>query len=161
MKTKHRTKQSRLGAAAVEFAIVAPVCLVLIMGTCEMGQAVSGATRIASAVREGGRLASMDFSGKLAVGQTANQKVEQDILNFLNATGVSTNNVTVSIDNVDGSGTFDLAAEANYLELFQITITVPYENVSTTPVSIMQGQSITSTTVFRRGRTPVNYDDEE
>ena len=115
----------RRGAAATEFALVAPVCLVLILGLAEMGQATSAATRISCAVREGGRLASMDFSGKLATNQTANEKVEQDILNFLSATGISIENVSVTINHIDGSGTFDLADEDNYLELFEISISVP------------------------------------
>lgn len=150
-------RKSRLGAAAVEFALVAPVCTVLVLGVCEMGQAVSAATRISSAVREGGRLASMDFSGKLSTGQTANQKVEQDIINFLAASGISTDNVTLAIEHADGSGPFDLAAEDNYLSLFRITISVPYTNASANPLKLMGDRRIEHSTVFRRGRTPVNY----
>ena len=34
----------RRGAAVAEFALIAPVVLVFVMGLCEMGQALSGAT---------------------------------------------------------------------------------------------------------------------
>ncbi|MCR9295108.1 MAG: pilus assembly protein [bacterium] len=153
-------RRARQGAAAVEFAVIAPVLLILILGTCELGQAVAGATKIASAIREGGRLASMDFSGKLEVGQTANQKVEQDILNFLRATDVRTDNVILTIEHAEGDSagtTFDLADKANYMQLFRISISVPYDNVSSDPINLMAGQRIEASTVFRRGRTPVNY----
>ncbi len=156
---KKNSSAFRRGVAVSEFAIVAPVVTVFILGLCEMGQALSGATRIASAIREGGRLASMDFSGKLEPGQTANQKVTQDILSFLAASGVGTDNVQVTIVHEDGpsSGTpFDLAATANYLELFRIEVTVPYANISANPINIMDGLTMSSATVFRRGRTPID-----
>lgn len=157
MSTKMRAKQRR-GAVTAEFALIAPVVLVFVLGLSEMGQALSGATRVSSAIREGGRLASMDFSGKLEVGQTANQKITQDILSFLGATGISTENVSVEIVHAEGpqaGSYFDLTAEENYLKLFRIGVTVPYENVSATPIQLMGGLSLSANTVFRRGRTPV------
>ncbi len=160
-KTKAKRPSNRSGVAATEFAVVAPVLVLMFLGTCEIGQAIAGATKISSAIREGGRLASMDFSGKLSSGQTANEKVEQDILAFLAATGVKTEGVSVSIEHAKGeaAGTdFDLATEANYLQLFRISISVPYQNVSSDPVNLMFGKTIEASTVFRRGRTPVDYD---
>lgn len=123
-----------------------------------MGQAVCGATKIASAVREGGRLASMDFSGKLEAGQTANEKIQQDVLNFMSATGVKTTNAKVYIEHVDECGegtTFDLASPDNYLQMFRIRAVVPYENVSLTPISIMQGRKLSASITFRRGRNTI------
>ncbi len=158
MIVRKKCRQHRRGAVAAEFALVAPVLLVFVLGLTEMGQALSGATRVSSAIREGGRLASMDFSGKLEVDQTANEKVTQDILSFLGATGISTEDVIVEIVHAEGSeqgSVFDLAAEENYLELFEIRVSVPYENVSRSPIHLMGGLSISANTVFRRGRTPV------
>lgn len=160
---KRAREQNRRGAVVVEFAIIAPVITVVIIGLCEMGQAMCGATKIASAIREGGRLASMDFSGKLEAGQTANEKVEQDVLNFLAATGVRIENAQVEILHAEGDSVgqeFDLASAENYLQLFTIQVTVPYENVSVTPVSRMYGRSITSSITFRRGRTPISSGSE-
>lgn len=151
-------RSQRRGAVAAEFAIIAPVVVFFILGICELGQALSGATRVASAIREGGRLASMEFEGKLEPNQTPNQKVTQDILNFLAATGVSPSNVQVSIVHAEGDAagtTFDLAAPENYLKLFRIDVVVPYDNVSANPIKLMDGYNLTASTVFRRGRTPV------
>lgn len=154
-------KKKREGAVAVEFALIAPVMLLLTLGLCEIGQALAGATKVASAVREGGRLASMDFSGKLKTGQTANEKISQDILNFLAVTGVRTQNAVIEITHAEGAleGTeFDLAAEENYLSLFRIEVSVPYANVSASPVNLLGNRFLTAQIVFRRGRTPINYE---
>ncbi len=157
---KHR-QGNRRGAVAAEFALIAPVVLVFVLGLCEMGQALAGATRISSAIREGGRLASMDFTGKLEPGQSPNQKITHDILSVLSATGISTDNVVLSIVHAEGEQegtTFDLSDPANYLKLFRIQTSVPYENVSLTPIQLMGGLSISASTVFRRGKTPIEVE---
>lgn len=50
------------GAAAVEFAIVAPVLIMLIFGSIEFGLAVQARTMIENAAREGVRVASLGGS---------------------------------------------------------------------------------------------------
>ena len=154
---RNRRARSR-GAVVAEFAIIAPVVTIFVVGLCEMGQAVCGASKISSAIREGGRIASMDFTGKLEAGQTANEKVEHDVLNFLSANGVDIDGATVSIIHAEGASEgqeFDLASPDNYLQLFTIRVVVPYENVSTAPLSLMPGRNIVSSITFRRGRTPI------
>ena len=65
----------------VEFAFVAPVFLLLIIGTIEMGNALEASTQLSSALREGGRLAGMDWEGLISENETPNQKVIRDIKN--------------------------------------------------------------------------------
>src|SRR5690349_3462569 len=106
----------RRGTATVEFAVIAPVFLILVLGTWEMGTAVRASNNLTAAVREGGRLASMDFTGSLAPNQTANQKVEQDIRAFLNASGLPGSQATITITYAEGSNagtTFDLGNKDN------------------------------------------------
>jgi len=50
------------GAAAVEFALVVPVLIVLIFGSIEFGLAVQARTMIGNAAREGVRVASLGGS---------------------------------------------------------------------------------------------------
>ena len=50
------------GAAAVEFAIVVPVLIVLVFGSIEFGLAVQARTMIGNAAREGVRVASLGGS---------------------------------------------------------------------------------------------------
>ncbi len=54
------------GAAAVEFAIVVPLLVVLIFGSIEFGMAVNARTMVGNAAREGVRVASLE--GSQAIG---------------------------------------------------------------------------------------------
>ncbi len=83
MKTSKRnhlpTHHQRTGAAAVEFAIVAPIFVTLIFGVAEMGRALDVSTNMTAALREGGRLASMHHNGLVPPGMTTEEKVLLDI----------------------------------------------------------------------------------
>ncbi|MFG0331883.1 MAG: TadE family protein [Maioricimonas sp. JB049] len=156
--TRQRTsrRQSRSGAATVEFALVAPLFLTLVLGTVEMGTAINAAQTLNASIREGGRLATMNYEANLAPGQTPNQKVTQDIRNFLTASGIPGDKVTITIVHVEGAragSTFDLSDPENYLELFRITATVPYSDVSTFPMNYMSGQLLKASLVFRMARS--------
>lgn len=143
----------RRGAATVEFAVMAPVFLLLVLGVVEMGYALNASNTLYGVVREGGRLASQDFSKTLAPGQTANDKVIQDIKNMLTAAGIDGSNVTVTIEHADAPGTtFDLENPDNYLDYFRIKVAVDYENVSTIPGHYLAGQVMTADITFRLGR---------
>lgn len=145
----------RRGTATVEFAVIAPIFLILVLGTWEMGTAVRAGNNLTAAVREGGRLASMDFTGSLAPQQTPNQKVVQDIRAFLNASGLPGSQATITITYADGGSagqTFDLADNNNYLGLFKITATIPFSAISLFPNKIMKGTTLKAELVTRRGR---------
>lgn len=148
-------RKSRHGIAAVEFAILAPVFLLLVLGIAEMGRAVQTATVLSSAVREGGRLASMDWKDIVEDDDSVNAKVVRDIRNFLNASGLPGDAVDVSIVHADGENEgseFDLADKNNYLKLCRIEASVPYSSISNYPYNFMVGQSIETAFVFRTGR---------
>ena len=149
-----KTAQRR-GAAAVEFAVLVPLFLMLVMGTWEMGTALTAGTKMAAAVREGGRLASMDFPESLNPGETINQKVDKDIKNFLTASGIPGEHVTVTVTHAEGENagsTFDIADPANYMKLFTITALVDYDNISNFPLDYMEGQQVEAKLTFRLGR---------
>lgn len=149
----------RRGAAAVEFAVLVPLFLMLVLGTWEMGTALTAGTKMSAAVREGGRLASMDYKETLNEGETINGKIEQDIKNFLTASGIPGDQVTITITHADGEHageTFDLSDPGNYLELFTISALVDYEDISTFPLEYMEGQQIEAKLVFRMGRVTLD-----
>lgn len=155
IRRNRRKDDTRRGTATVEFAVVAPLFLTLALGTWEMGTAVTASNNLTAATREGGRLASMDFNGKLEVNQTANQKVIQDIKAFLVATGMPTSNVTVTITHAEGASagnTFNLQDPNNYMGLFKIKVTVPYSAISLFPNKFLAGQTLRAELVCRRGR---------
>ena len=145
----------RRGAAAVEFAVLVPLFLMLVMGTWEMGTALTAGTKMAAAVREGGRLASMDFPESLNPGETINQKVDKDIKNFLTAAGIPGEHVTVTVTHAEGENAgsdFDIADPDNYMKLFTITALVDYDTISNFPLDYMEGQQVEAKLTFRLGR---------
>lgn len=156
-KTKTTARQdNRRGAALMEFAIICPILLMLVLGTIEIGMAMRASTTLTAAIREGGRLASMDFSDRVGVGETANEKVERDIKNFITAAGFNGGAVSVTITHDGGSNdgsTFDLGDASNNLELFSIRATLPYSAVSIFPVNYMAGKTLAAETVFRATRS--------
>ena len=96
--------KKRLGAAAVEMAMVLPLFMTLTFVSIESGHALNVAQKLEAVVRDGGRLASKDIEPALLVGGiTANQKVTNDIKNMLKAEGYPATNIVVTILHADGA----------------------------------------------------------
>lgn len=146
------TTTNRRGAASVEFAMVAPLFLMLVMGMVEYSIAINAYNTLYAAVREGGRLASMEFSAYVTPNQSANDKVIRDIRTFLNASGLPGNAVTIEITDAETGAAFDLAASENYMRLFRISASIPYDQISSTPVSYFRNSVIRTQMVYRRGQ---------
>jgi Flp pilus assembly protein TadG len=154
--TASHRRSSRRGAAAVEFALVAPLFVTLTMGAIQAGIGISAAESLTSALREGGRLASMDASDHLLTNQTLNEKVIKDIKAFLTAERIDGSQVTVTITRADGDSagsTFDLSDPTNDLELFMIRAVIPYSAVSSVTFFPHSAQTISASIVFRKGQT--------
>tara|TARA_R110002095_G_scaffold204879_1_gene187864 strand:+ start:1234 stop:1806 length:573 start_codon:yes stop_codon:yes gene_type:complete len=134
--------QNRRGVAAVEFALIAPVFLALILGMVAVRRAVHTSTVMDAALAQSARLASMDAGLKLPSGMTLNDKVILDVRNFLRASGIENDetNLTVTITRADdGEGNpldpmpnppstgseFDLTDPANRNRLFRLGIEIP------------------------------------
>lgn len=146
----------RRGSATVEFAIIAPLFVALIMGLLQSGTNFSASQQMHSALRQAGRLASQDYSAKLQTGQTANQKIIADIKNQLNASGIDPTNVTVTITHASGASAgsnFDLADTNNDLKYFKITATVPYSAVNKNGFLPNTVSNLQASLVFRKGKS--------
>ncbi len=145
----------------VEFAVVAPVFLALVLGTIELGTALKVSNSMAAAIRGGGRLASMDWEGIVPDGMTTNEKVIEDISGFLAASSIPADDVTLTITSAEGDDAgdpFDLTDPDNRLRLFKITAEVPYSAISVYPSHFMAGQVIKASIVFRAGRVQMMMD---
>jgi Flp pilus assembly protein TadG len=139
----------------VEFALIAPIFLTLILGMTELGHAYQVSANLSMAVREGGRMASMDMTEKLASGQTLNQKVIADMRNLLTANGIPGADATITITHTDSTATFDLSNEDNYLATFRVSVSIPYSKVSAMPADYMLGSTMSHSAVYRMGRAMV------
>jgi Flp pilus assembly protein TadG len=128
-----RRPAARLGAAAAEFAIIAPLFFTLIFGILEFGRALMVQQVLINASRVGAREASTTGATNSGVVSTVQQ--------YTSAVAVSGVNVTVSPD--PGS-----AAAGSTIT---VTTSVPYNNVSWLPAPwFLGGTTLTATSKMRK-----------
>jgi hypothetical protein len=161
MKTKRLSVASassrRRGAVAVEFAIVAPVLMAIVFGMIELGRTFEMQNVLEVAAREGARFACMDRDGMLEPGDDANQKLIDDVKNFLASNGIPRDDITVEIkDHENPDEDFDIDDPANDLRLFEVRITVDWSNVSLMPVAEGDDHPLIAKVVFRNGRATIS-----
>jgi Flp pilus assembly protein TadG len=155
MKRQHPVpgqQSRRKGAAMMECAITLPVLVILVLGILEIGSGLRASTILQSACRESGRLTAMDWRYIIHENQTPNQKVIQDLKNFLTASGLNGNASTVTITHADGDNvgqTFDLADPDNDLQFVRVEATLPYASVSVFPLTYLAGKTLKAAVVMR------------
>jgi len=143
---------NRKAAALIECAITLPVLMVLVLGILEIGAALRASTILQSACRESGQLTSIDWRYIVHDNQTPNEKVTQDLKNFITAAGLKGNKSTVTITHADGKKagkTFDLADPKNDLQLVRIQVTLPYSTVGISPLTSLGKKSLKASIVMR------------
>ena len=126
----HRRK--RWGAAAVEFAVVAPIFLLLVFGIIEFGRAIMVQQMLTNASREGARLAVLD-------GSTTAQ-IETTVENYL----ATIQGETIAVNpNPPGN--------AGFGDPVSVTVSVGFDQVSWLPSPMfLSGRNLSATTVMRR-----------
>lgn len=127
-------RQNRQGAAAVEFAMVAPVFVLLVFGMIEFGRLVMVQQVLTNASREGCRLGVLDGATTAEVTTAVN--------NYLTGAQVSGATVTVSPNP---------PSSAVYGQSVTVTVSVPFSQVSwlSTPM-YLGGKTLQAKTVMRR-----------
>jgi Flp pilus assembly protein TadG len=149
---RSRYQQNRPGAAMMECAVTLPVLMTMVLGILEIGAALRASTILQSACRESGRLTAMDWRYIVHDNQTPNQKVIQDLKNFVSAAGLRGNDTTVTITHADGASvgqTFDLADPDNDLKFCKVQVTLPYSSVSVFPLTYLSGKTLKAAVVMR------------
>ena len=148
-----RGRERRRGAVAVEFAFVAPVLLTIVLGIIEVSRLYESQNMLQTAAREGARLAGMDRSNMLQPGQSTNDKIASDLQSQLGSLGIPADKVNVSITDHESPGQdFDLDDPSNDLKLFDLTIEVPYSEMSVVPIPEANDFGLSATITFRNGR---------
>ena len=130
-------RRSRKGAAAVEFALVAPLFFLLILGMIEVGRALMVQQVITSASREGARLAVLDNVSRAEVDAT----VERYLANATLAPETAQITVTPEEPN-----------DAGYDEPVTVTVQIGFDQVSwlPSPMFLVGGRNLSATTIMRR-----------
>jgi Flp pilus assembly protein TadG len=151
------TNSKRRGAVAVECAIVAPIMVAIVLGMIELGRALEMQNVLEVAAREGARFASMEKDGLVDPGQSANDKLIEDVKNFLASNGISKEGITVEIkDHENPSNDFDLDDPDNDLRLFEVRVSVDWSDMSLTPVATSDDHALVAVVVFRNGRATIS-----
>ena len=128
--------RNRRGATLVEFAIVAPVLFLLILGMAEFGRMVMVQQILTNASREGARRAILEHA--------AASEVETFVGDYLTNTSVSGATVTVAPGTLTKIGFGDPVT---------ITVAVPYAQVSWVPAPRFLGEvNLSGRSVMRAER---------
>jgi Flp pilus assembly protein TadG len=125
---------NRRGASAVEFAIVAPIFFLVVLGIIEFGRMSMVQQIITNAAREGARVGVLDGSTFNSV----NTKVQQ----YLSASAIKGANVTVN-PNPPSSAGFD--------QPVSVSVSISFSDVSWLPSPFfLKKTTLTANAVMRR-----------
>jgi hypothetical protein len=157
--------RARPGAAAVEFAVVLPLIVLLLLGTWEVARLVQVHAILSNAVREGARLAAqgqiINLTGnytQIVVSDTDpnNPDVTTAVVNYVRnadpnfrgGQGIATTGMTVAFTFVDSTGNPTGSAsqpwQAYKGQRFRVTATLPYDNFRWTTLNLLNVRSITA-----------------
>jgi len=127
-------RRNRQGVAAVEFAVVAPLFFLLILGMIEFGRMIMVQQVITNGSREGARVAVLD-------GATTTE-VTNAVQAYL--TNSAVNGAVVAV-------TPNPPSSAGYGEPVTVTVSVPFNQVSWLPSPMfLGGNTLVASTVMRR-----------
>jgi Flp pilus assembly protein TadG len=142
-----RESPPRNGAAAVEFAAVMPLLVLLLVGIWEVGRIVDMAEIANNAAREGARQAS---TGEKPVGPDTVDSVERSVKDYLRNAGVTdTSGVTVTFTNLTQPAQTD-PRDATQGDRLRLTVSVPIDSNRWSSLSrITTGSNLVSTVEWR------------
>ena len=118
------------GAAAVEFALVVPVLVLLIFGSIEFGLYVQSRTMTENAAREGVRVASLVGSSGITPAAVTAQ-VKAAAINALGTVGITNQDAQVTCIKLDGSSCdLTLGAADSAGSTVTVTVTATFTGVT-------------------------------
>jgi Flp pilus assembly protein TadG len=132
-----RWGRTRRGAAVVEFAVVSPVLILLLLGMIEYGRMIMVQQSLATAARVGARSAIVEETSA----STAKNVVES----FLAGVGVTGTNITVSPSEISSLA---------HGKPITVAVSVPFSEVSWLPHPFFLKNTILSSTATMRRETP-------
>lgn len=129
--------QDRRGAALVEFALVAPIFLLFVVGSVEFGRAIMVQEALTNASREGARVGILD--GALT------SDVTYAVNSYLSAVSIS--NATISVT-PDDPGTYPAGTQVT------VTVSIGYNSVTWVPSPwFLKNKTLSATTSMDRQST--------
>jgi Flp pilus assembly protein TadG len=142
---RRKSGSNRRGVAAVEFALVLPVFLIVSLGIIEYGRALMAANLVTNAAREGGRIAGQSGS--------TNTDVQNAVQSYLaSALKLSSGQVTVNITITPAAGNPDpqnQCANAHLRDLIMVEAKIPYSAVALIPASFLKSVTLCGRSYMR------------
>jgi Flp pilus assembly protein TadG len=113
----------RVGTAAVEFALVAPIMFLFFLGIFELGRTFMVMELMTEAARVGCR--------KGIIEGTSSQQIQDAVTTFLNNSGINSQQVSISI-NDSSANTIEAKDTPAYTEI-TVVVSVPVSKISWVP----------------------------
>lgn len=135
--TAHKNRHNRKGAALVEMALVLPLFAMIVLGIVEFGRALMVGQLLTTAARDGTRLAVVDGSSNAEVIQAVKDFVQSTVGIDPNAIGV-----TVTVTPATGNPPAADVADALPRDLCQVTVQIPFDQVSLTVSNYLDGKQL-------------------
>jgi Flp pilus assembly protein TadG len=131
-------RRARRGTAAVEFAVIAPIMMTMILGIIEFGRAMMVLETLNNAARSGAR------AGALA--GDANTDISSAVTTALTNSGINNPSVAITVN-----GQAVDASTAVSGDSIGVSVSVPYSQVSWLPGTLfLNGATLTGNVVMRR-----------
>ena len=139
-------RRHRRGAACVEFAVLSPILLILILGIIDVGQFVNVGQSVSNASREGARVAARQATTNVS-------KVEAAVKNYLTDMHTNLPSSAVQVTVVNSGSTVagaDLATVATGSTI-SVQVVVQFDAVRwINGLTFLNGRTVTRTTMSRR-----------
>ena len=135
--TAGHTGSSRRGASLIEFALVAPVFILLVMGIIELGRVLMVQHLMTNAARQGCRVG--------VIGGTSTQTISSKSLQALSSQGVPSVQATVQVNH----GSAD-ASTAKSGDEVTVIISAPMSAISWVPLPGYSSGTLTGRYTLRR-----------
>ncbi len=134
-------KKTRSGAAIVEFAVIAPVLFLVMLGIIEFGRAFMVSQLVTNGTRDAARTAVVEGSTNAAV----KQKLEQFLAD---TTGINAADVTVTIT-VDNPDAGNEVANAVAGDACTVEAVIPFSKVQYISAVFLGGKNLRSQATMR------------
>ncbi len=146
----------RPGAAAVEFAVVLPLLVLVLIGVWEVGRLIQLQQIMNNAARDGARLASqativnIDGSNTEISLTGSSPNIEDSVRDYLRGAGIKNlDGLQVTFEFLEGDTSATNPYQGIKNQRFRVRVTLPYENLRWTNMSIINPATLNGECIWQ------------
>jgi Flp pilus assembly protein TadG len=132
--SSRRKRPARPAVAAVEFAVILPLLMILILGMFELSRVLLVKETLSNAAQQACRTASRQA--------TTNSDVAQEVTDVMSAAGINSSSVTIQVNDAASD-----VATAKRFDKVSVRVSVPVSQVFWVSTIFVSGSTIESETV--------------